>query len=104
MIGRIGRQIQLEAETVEVLPDVIQVGIATIEGETVDELGLDERLQRAAYLGSNDLGRFDVQVTAKPLEVGAEQYDISAQILINEARIWRSLRQGCGALGIDLVE
>jgi hypothetical protein len=101
VLGWISGQIQLEAETLEVPPQVLQVGIAMIEGEVVDELSLDEYLQRASYLGSENLGGYDVQVTAESLEVGAEQKDGSAEILINEARIRRSLHHACGTLGID---
>ena len=45
VIGWISGQIQFEAEAVEILPQVVQVGVAAIESEVVDELGLDEYLK-----------------------------------------------------------
>jgi hypothetical protein len=98
------RQIQREAEAFEVFPQVLEVGVAVVEGTMGRELVLDEDLKRGAHPGDNDLGRFRVKVAAEPLEVGAEQDDLPAQILFAEARVGRSQRQRCSALGFDLVQ
>jgi hypothetical protein len=70
----------------------------------VNELGLNEYLKRASYFGSNDLGRHEVKVAAESLEVGAEQKDVTAEILIDEARVRQNLRHACGTLGVDDVD
>ena len=55
------RQIQREAETFEVLPHVLQVGIAVIKDTMGRELGLDEHLKGRAHSEDDDLSRFGVK-------------------------------------------
>jgi hypothetical protein len=98
-IGR--RQMQSESEAVEVFSQVLQVGVALIEGAMGGELVLDEELKAGAHSRDNDLGRFAVKVAAEPLKVSAQEHDVAAQILFAKWSIEWSERQGSSALSLD---
>jgi hypothetical protein len=54
-IPRIGRrQIPHEAEAFEILPDVLEIGVAIVEVPIRRELGLDENLKARADLETMD--------------------------------------------------
>jgi hypothetical protein len=65
------RQVQRESEAFEVFPEVLQVGIAVVEGAMGCELVLDEDSKRGADPAGGDLRRFGVKIAAVALEVGA---------------------------------
>jgi hypothetical protein len=50
------RQIQAEAETFEVVPQVLKAWVAAVEGAMGCELVLDKDLKGGAHSGDNDLG------------------------------------------------
>jgi hypothetical protein len=78
-IPRIGsRQIQRESEPFEVFPQVLQVGVAVVEGAISCELVLDEDSKRGANPSGGDLRRFGVKVAAEPLKVRAKEHDVPA--------------------------
>jgi hypothetical protein len=104
-IPRVGRwQIQPKPEALEVFPQIMQVGVAVVEGAMGRELGLDQDSKRSAHPEGDDLGGFGVKVAAEPLEVGAKKDDAPEQILFAESRVGRSQRLRCGALRFNLVQ
>ena len=56
LVRRVGRQVQREAETEEVLPQVLDGWITAIEGPMGVEVVLDQWLKSWPHLGSDDLG------------------------------------------------
>ena len=62
-------RLQREAETVEVLDNVAEAGIAAIQLAAGRKLRLEQDLERCTDLGSDDLGVLGVEVTAEALEV-----------------------------------
>ncbi len=47
---------------------------------------------------------FRVEIAAEALEVGTEQHDIAAQVLLIQASIWVCRRKTTGALEVNLLE
>jgi len=63
---RAGSEVERELKAVEVLLQVLVIGVAVIEGALSRELFLDKQLQARPYSVSDDLGGFHIEVTAKP--------------------------------------
>jgi hypothetical protein len=98
------RQIQPGPKSLEVGSQVLQTGIAVVQGYMFRELSLNERLKGGTHSGDDDLSRFGIEVATESLEVRAQQHDVSTQILFNEPGIRRSDRLRRGTLQIDLVQ
>jgi hypothetical protein len=96
-----GCEVQRGAEPFEVLLQVLQVRIAVVDGAIGQELGLNQGLEPEAYPRDDYLGGFGVKVAAEPLEMRAEQYDVTPQVLFAQARVGRSERLGCRQLSVD---
>src|SRR5207248_2736748 len=94
---------EAKAEPVEVLPDGVKFGIASIQLSSSDALRLDHQPHPGGYSGGDDLNTFGVEVAAKSLEVGAEQHDVAAQVLVGEIRRGNR-RERRGALRFDVVQ
>jgi hypothetical protein len=92
---------RFEAETVEVLGDVLSGGVAVVQSAMRREVGLDQSLEAGPHLRRNDLRGFRLQVAGKPLEVGAEQDHVAAQVLVRQPEIRRGERQRRGALRVQ---
>src|SRR2546421_167584 len=76
-VRRVSRQVEPEAKTLEILPDVLEVRVAVVEFQLGGELGLDQRLEgKAAHPGNDNLGRFRVEITAEALKMRAEQHNV----------------------------
>ena len=96
------RQIQRESEAFEVLPQVLKVRVAVVQGSMGSELVLDQDLETGTHFGDNDLGRLSVKVAAKPLKVSTEEHDVASQILFAESWIGRGQPLRGSALSLDL--
>lgn len=98
------RQIQAEAESLEVFPQVLEIGVAMVESAIGRELALDEGLKRGAHPAGDGQSGLYMKVTAEPLEMGTEQDDIRARILLAEARVGRGECPSAGLLDLDFAQ
>ncbi len=85
-------QVKWGTKPIEIPLDTNSVWVASIQSEAGRKLRLSDDLQRERQRRGDDLGTFGVEVSAESLEVGAEQDDVTTQILLTEAGIGRSER------------
>jgi hypothetical protein len=68
-----GSEVENKAESLEILSNVVEIGVAVVERAVCCKLRLDQGLERAADLRSNDLSAFGVQISTESLEVRTQQ-------------------------------
>lgn len=97
------RQVEAEAEALEVGFQVVEVWVAVIELAMGGELSLEEDSEgRPPHLRYEDLAGLRVEVAAEPLKVGTQRHHISPQVLIGQVGIWCSHGRSHRALRINL--
>ena len=97
-------QVQGESESIEILFNVCDVWIPVVERSVCSKLLLNKDLEPWPDPGRDDLGAFGVEIAAKPLEVGGEQKDEAAGVLVSKLGIRRREAVRSQALSFDLAE
>jgi hypothetical protein len=100
-----GGEIEGEAEAFEVLAEVLEVRVALVELPVGRELLLEEDADPGISDASReDQSAFGVEVAAEALEMGGEEQDQPAKVLVFQVGVGRRQSGRRGALILDLGE